>query len=333
MEVYRLQYYLLAHNKNGTSLNNNYSSKQHTMKDMMQNMMNMTITDGVDMRDRFVAMLKQESNSYSTHSDYFSIFRTRSGEGKKSDCHHHEDRAVVDESWREKICEWLYNIVDHFCYKREIVSITLNLFDRYLYICSQHSTPVTSKLVQLIAVSALHITLKVDDSKLDHLPILLELSRNIFSAQHVTAMEKSILHKLSWKISPPTPSIFLQHFLKLMPVDADIIDIHTLYESAQFFVELSVCDYYFVGIKPSSIALASLLNAIERIQAKPLAMRTKTLLLDKVSNIAGVTYSDETRQCQFRLEDTFQSGNYDFDINYSRNLSPVSVANCQEPAY
>jgi lipoyl(octanoyl) transferase len=291
-------------------------------------MMNfITIADGVDMTDRFAAMLKQESTSYSTQSDYFSVFRDRTREEKKIDnCH---DR-VIDESWREKICEWLYNIVDHFCYKREIVSITLNLFDRYLYICSQHSTPVTSKLVQLIAVSALHITMKVDDSKLDHLPILLELSRNIFSAKHVTTMEKSILHNLSWKISPPTPFVFLQHFLKLMPKVADIVDLHTLYESSQFLVELSICDYYFVGIKPSSIALASLLNTIESILAKPLAMRTKNLLLKEVSSITGVLYTDEIRQCQFRLEDIFQPGDYDFDINDHRK-SPVSVA--KNPPY
>jgi len=281
------------------------------------------------MRGRLAAMLNQEKSScYSTCGDYFSVLESRNHlDDSTAENQQKQDKDVINESWREKICEWLYDIVDHFGYSREIVYTTLNIFDRYLFIYSHNSKPVTSKLVQLIAVSALNLTLKVQNSKLDHLPILLELSQNSFSAEHVTATERSILHNLSWKISPPTPFAFLQHFLKLMPKDDNVTGLllTTLESSAQFLVELSVCDYYFVGIRPSSIALASLLSTIDSIlPSEVLAMRTKTLLLNEISNIADVSYSEEMRQCQFRLEDdVLQLCSVDEQIH--NNFSPVSV--------
>ena len=284
---------------------------------------------------RLVAMTTQEKSScYSAGKDYFSIIESRNLDDSTAE--NQQKDHVINESWREKICEWLYDVVDHFGYSREIVYITLNLFDRYLFIYSHNSKPVTPKLVQLIAVSALNLTLKVQDSKLDHLPMLLELSQNFFSAKHVTATERSILDNLSWKISPPTPFAFLQHFLELMPKDDNVTGLllTRLESSAQFLVELSVCDYFFVGLKPSSIALASLLSSIDSIlPSEVLAMRTKTLLLHDLSNIAGISYSEEIRQCQFRLEDVFQScSEYNSPVidndeqSHNRgNSSPVSV--------
>jgi hypothetical protein len=306
------------------------------------------IINGIDMIGRLVALTTQEKSScYSTCKDYLSIIESRNlDDSTVSTVSTVEDQQkdhAINESWREKICEWLYDVVDHFGYSREIVYTTLNLFDRYLFIYSHNSKPVTPKIVQLIAVSALNLTLKVQDSKLDHLPMLLELSQNFFSAKHVTATERSILDNLSWKISPPTPFAFLQHFLELMPKDDNVTGLllTRLESSAQFLVELSVCDYYFVGLKPSSIALASLLSSIDSIlPSEVFAMRTKTLLLHDISNIAGISYSEEIRQCQLYLEDVFLScseynspvtDNDEQSHNRGGNSSPVSIVPPEHP--
>ena len=39
---------------------------------------------------------------------------------------------LVNDIWREKICEWSYEVVDHFEMDRETVAISLNLLDRFL---------------------------------------------------------------------------------------------------------------------------------------------------------------------------------------------------------
>eukprot|EP00521_Asterionellopsis_glacialis_P009989 CAMPEP_0195288690 /NCGR_PEP_ID=MMETSP0707-20130614/5257_1 /TAXON_ID=33640 /ORGANISM="Asterionellopsis glacialis, Strain CCMP134" /LENGTH=488 /DNA_ID=CAMNT_0040348589 /DNA_START=105 /DNA_END=1571 /DNA_ORIENTATION=- len=46
-----------------------------------------------------------------------------------------EDVAGADgphEEWRRKICEWSFKVVDHFRYDREVVSVAMNIFDRFL---------------------------------------------------------------------------------------------------------------------------------------------------------------------------------------------------------
>merc|ERR1712194_446952 len=40
-------------------------------------------------------------------------------------------------------------------------------------------------------------------------------------------------------------------------------DVEDLYDISSFFTELAVCDYYFVGLPQSTIAVASIVNALE----------------------------------------------------------------------
>ena len=78
-----------------------------------------------------------------------------------------------------------------------------------------------------------------------------------------------ILRSLSWKLHPPTSAAFVSLYwdfffcirgLKLSHTDCDDI-----YDVASFFSELAVCDYFFVTIPTSSVALAGVLNALENM--------------------------------------------------------------------
>ena len=40
--------------------------------------------------------------------------------------------SEINEMWREKICEWCYQVVDHFDFNREIVSVAMSYLVRYL---------------------------------------------------------------------------------------------------------------------------------------------------------------------------------------------------------
>jgi len=266
-----------------------------------------------ELADRFSALLQQESATWYKCNEYLSF---QDGDSNHSIVTH------VDESWREKICEWVYNVVDHFNCNREIVSIAVNYFDRYLSNCNSGSV-ANSKLLQLIAVSALHIALKIHDSNAVHLPTLLELSCNFFTAQHVVVMEKSMLQLLSWRLSPPTPLTFLHHFMLLMPKEEETnsLEREIIGESAQFLVELSVCDYYFITRKPSSIALASLLNACEQVLGSTSSSNAMIILLRRVQTIAGVGYCSQVKECQHRLQEIYDMGEY----AEQRSISPVSV--------
>ena len=38
------------------------------------------------------------------------------------------------EEWRRKICQWAFRVIDHFRLDREVVSVGMNIFDRFLAI-------------------------------------------------------------------------------------------------------------------------------------------------------------------------------------------------------
>ncbi len=94
----------------------------------------------------------------------------------------------INEVWREKICEWCYQVVDHFDFNRQVVAIALNYLDRYLAL-----RPVNRKIFQLAAMTCLFIAIKMNESKVLSLSAFLSLSRGYFQAEHVLAMEHAIL--------------------------------------------------------------------------------------------------------------------------------------------
>jgi hypothetical protein len=65
--------------------------------------------------DRVVTMRRQEDGPYLYESYLLGA-----------------EEAQLDFTWREKITHWSYNVVDHFELSREVVAISLNLFDRFL---------------------------------------------------------------------------------------------------------------------------------------------------------------------------------------------------------
>ena len=94
----------------------------------------------------------------------------------------------INEVWREKICEWCYQVVDHFDYNRQVVSIALNYLDRYLAL-----RPVNRKIFQLAAMTCLFLAIKLNETRPLSLPAFLSLSRGYFQADHVLKMEHAIL--------------------------------------------------------------------------------------------------------------------------------------------
>ena len=90
------------------------------------------------------------------------------------------------------------------------------------------------------------------------------MSSGLFRVDQILNMEKYIIRTLQWFLNPPTASMFLNVALPL--IDAATGDPQASFEVAElsrYLVELSMCDEYFVDKKPSSIAYASILVAMD----------------------------------------------------------------------
>jgi len=155
-----------------------------------------------------------------------------------------EEITQINEQWRVKICDWCYQVVDHFDYNREVVTVAMSYLDRYIA-----KRTVNRRIFQLVAMTALYLATKLFERNSLHLPSLVGISRGYFLAEHIVAMEDSMLQALSWHVHPSTPRAFCWEMMRLVSPELTPRIRHDIGNLAIFLTELSVCDYYFVTRK------------------------------------------------------------------------------------
>lgn len=208
----------------------------------------------------------------------------------------------INEKWREVICEWIFQMIDHYDFNREIASISLNYLDRYV-----STRRANRRTIQLAAMTSLFLAIKLYESTTLKMSSLIEMSHGQFNEKHISWMENSILWSLSWHVHPPTPLCFVRNFMSLLEESgcssAAALEIKEL---ARFLTELSVSDYYFTTRKPSSIGLGALLTAFVNIGDAMLPLYIRHNFLKHVQSIAGIDpTSEEIQECKGRLSKVF----------------------------
>jgi len=235
--------------------------------------------------------------------------------------------STINELWREKICEWCYQVVDHFDFNREVVSVAMNYLDRYLA-----TRTVNRRIFQLAAMTALYLAIKLFEPGKLKMSSLIDLSRGYFLAEHIVTMEDSMLQSLKWYVHPPTSFAFCRDFMRLVSGDIAPRARHDVNELARFMTELSVCDYWFITKKPSSIALAALINAIELQGPRKVDPRYKVEFLHRVVELGmDIASDDEIIECYERLREMYIAGGYtpnleDPEVDVAREASRNGVS-------
>ncbi len=137
---------------------------------------------------------------------------------------------------------------------------------------------------------------------------------------------------------PPTALNFVKHLLLLFDIckiPCTAASKHDVGELSRFLCELSVCDYYFVPKKPSSIALAALLTAIDNIDQLRLSYNTRSLFFSSIKTIARLDLdAPEVLECRCRLDEMYRQGSYGGqheDVMEERGPSPNFVGDA--PTY
>eukprot|EP00536_Pseudo-nitzschia_multiseries_P002587 jgi/Psemu1/283832/fgenesh1_pg.34_\ len=230
--------------------------------------------------DRLAALRKQELSGTYKSADYLSMTEfglnirdlLRNGRMNSSNTAQHAEEqsqsqcpgdSQIDEYCREQIVEWSFRVVDYFHIDREVVVFSLSMLDRFLGLCKcDRST------FKLAATTTLYLAVKIlHPCKLGELGILSDLSRGEFAMADVASMENHILEALHWQLHPPTPIAFctllLDFFFSSQTMEMSQTDVDDLYDISSFFTELALCDYHFVGMTPSLVAVASIANALE----------------------------------------------------------------------
>mmetsp|Transcript_31073 Transcript_31073/g.51332 ORF Transcript_31073/g.51332 Transcript_31073/m.51332 type:complete len:312 (-) Transcript_31073:114-1049(-) len=205
------------------------------------------------------AMRGQEDKGYKCQSDlYKSQPLTFFGKSQE---------APVDATCRSKMAEWCFQVIDFCDFNRETCCISMNYLDRFLATPSGAGAREDRKIFQLVSMVCLYTAIKIHEPQAMEPSVVSSLSRGTYSEEEITAMERTILSALGWQMNPPTALSFVYQYLSLIPEDmisesekSGIMDL------SKFQTELAVSDIWFQGVNPSTIALASLTNAMNVTQ-------------------------------------------------------------------
>ena len=250
--------------------------------------------------DHIDVMLKKESISYYCPClDYISVNMTSQATIEQ-----------VNESWRRKICLWSFELVDHFGFDREVVSIALNYLDRVIANTIKTTNSVVSrKEFQLVAVTTLYLAIKLHGErdadkgfprKL-RIEAFVELSRGVFSIENLVAKEREIFNALDWHVNPPTTVCFVASLLRFLPEYWDSNPsypcvVSSIFEMARYLTELAVCVSSFsFQLKSSEISFAAILCAIDALrESVPLPYKARIAFLNRVAGATSLTPDTES---------------------------------------
>lgn len=146
--------------------------------------------------DRIAALCRQESSAYQCENYLSPEFQTRPQDTmmdsvllcNNESCDSSNSTGRINECWREKICEWAYQVIDHFDFNREVVAVSLSYLDRFL-----STRSVSKKVFQLAAMTSLYMAIKLYEPTTLKISSFVELSRGYFTIEHIIAMEETIL--------------------------------------------------------------------------------------------------------------------------------------------
>jgi Cyclin, N-terminal domain len=163
--------------------------------------------------------------------------------------------------WREKVSLWCYDVIDHLKESRSIVYIAMNILDRFILL---HSHFIANRSYEAAALTSLFLAVSISGSHHLEVQDLVRMSRLGVTIREIIDMGKEMTFGLSFDRRILTPPDFLNPifscFLNSSPSKNIPFDIE---ETALFYTELCIIDCFFSRVKPSDIALASILAATD----------------------------------------------------------------------
>jgi Cyclin, N-terminal domain/Cyclin, C-terminal domain len=193
---------------------------------------------------------------------------------------------VVDATWRQRIVEWMFGVVDHCSLRRDSVAIAAY----YLDLCVERGVVASRVEFQLAAMTALQLAIKLYDSTVVKLDSMIKLGRGLFTEQDVIDMESKMLGALNWHVHPPTPICFLRQYLRVLPPSVSPLSRYVIAEVTRFIAEISVCLYKFVDSSSSIIAYSGMLIAMEKIDPITLPIWQRHQIYETMSKMANLDF-------------------------------------------
>ena len=182
------------------------------------------------------------------------------------------DPTMITATDRQALVDWCYIVVDLCQFSRETVASAMNMVDRFLSTPGSSSSTANEALhdqtlFQLLIVTALYVSIKVNERVVMSSAMFAEIIRKVYTVQEIESMERTLLRGLSWRCYAPTACQVGHSILSLILPHTDISEATWgfLVDEMNYLIEFAVRDYYLSTQRASTIALAAILNAMKCI--------------------------------------------------------------------
>ncbi|KAJ4965236.1 hypothetical protein NE237_017085 [Protea cynaroides] len=172
----------------------------------------------------------------------------------------------INERMREILGDWLIEVHHKFELMPETLYLTLYIVDQFLSVKT-----VVRRELQLVGIAAMLIASKYEEVWAPEVSDFIAISDRAYSREQVLAMEKTILGRLEWSLTVPTPYVFLLRFIKAAGPDQEM-------ENMVFFLaELGLMRYATIMFCPSMVAASAVYAARCTLSKTPLWSETLKL--------------------------------------------------------
>jgi cyclin B len=163
----------------------------------------------------------------------------------------------INEKMRAILIDWLNEVHFKFKLMPETLYLTVNLIDRYL-----ERKPVIRQKLQLVGVTAMLLASKYEEIFAPEVRDFVYITDKAYTREQILEMEAWMLRVLEFRISVPTPFVFLNRFLKAAEADARVTLLAT------YLVERCLQEYKMLAHTPSKLAAAAVNIAVRTLRGR-----------------------------------------------------------------
>lgn len=244
--------------------------------------------------------------------DIYKFYKIVENESRPHD--YMDSQPEINERMRGILIDWLVDVHSKFELSPETLYLTINIVDRFLAV-----NLVSRRELQLVGISAMLMASKYEEIWPPEVNDFVCLSDRAYSHEQILIMEKTILGKLEWTLTVPTPFVFLVRFIKAASVSAVPSDQGDLEMMAHFLSELGMMHYATLRYCPSMLAASAVYAARSTLSKTPVWNETLKM---------HTGYSEEQLMDCARLLVSFHSGaeNGKLKVVYKKYSDPQKGA-------
>mmetsp|Transcript_37312 Transcript_37312/g.90593 ORF Transcript_37312/g.90593 Transcript_37312/m.90593 type:complete len:288 (-) Transcript_37312:64-927(-) len=226
------------------------------------------------------AMLHREQSSYQV-PDYLSYLPANEyGE------------YPIDPAARESIVNWYLKIVELCDMSVDTAAIAVSILDRFASSPAAKDFLIHREKFQLASLAAIYTAIKIHEKEAISPAFVAKLSGGVSTKEDVERMEMHLLQTITWLVNPPTAIWFAKSFLQLLNLQSK-----PLMRSVESQVIHSLLKYEFCTVRPSEIAAAAVVNALEAAYGRDVYVRRIERILRSTIN----THDGQVQRLRFQL--------------------------------